>query len=628
MWWLGASILYFLVLQFGNTAPAFHLPLVLECVTAGVSIWLIKHALSAKQIEPALSPMIKFIGGGICVLLALILLRGLSAWLHMSSEPVCSLAPGIVQKLECIFQSESAAIPSPRQLSYNLAAAFAFLGALVLSHKNPDLLKKFLNGGLFVGSLLALLSLLNYFSLTQLQTPQWFFINEFGPACLFIQNPSWIWPWVTPWLGWAVWNVIESKSWGPFRFLYLLAGTVLCFFSLSSSQRGSVLQIIVSLVAVAVILTIRQFRGGQTEKNNLVVKHRIYGKLFTSAGLFLGLFFVVSYFVKPKLINSTLATLGIVTRVGGGESSLSNERLAMWQIAWDRFLESPLWGFGHGSWNFEFGVFAQKVGQTNLIFDTAHNFFVQSLFELGFIHTLIIVSFFAYIVLKSFKNVWNSEATARSAWFSGVIAAYLLILLVQEVDFIRSAYYQHAFFWGWLLGTTNPPTNSNNIDDSSSKKFRLSRFKPFSVELKGFLSFGALGLVSIGILCAISFSLAGYQYEANRKNQFQPKVRWFKNWGTINPVITKYDGRKRILRYRVFKTVATQYETLTSRGWQTFPISNQADAYIDFPAQTFPALPYIIRFNASQNDFGRSTAVLLSWPPEVIEISESGKSRK
>ena len=269
----------------------------------------------------------------------------------------------------------------------------------------------------------------------------------------------------------------------------------------------------------------------------------------------------------------------------------------------------------------DFGMLAQTHGRADLIFDTAHNFFVQSLFELGSLHTLALVGFFVWLLFLGLRAALCQPWSARFIWLLSTSMAYLLILLVQEVDFIRSAYYQHAFFWGWCFATCSPKksevTSAQTLNFSLSQK--IDKVLPFERFGQGLFWFSA-GIALLTLYLATRFSLIGYQYEANSRNDFQPKVRWLKSFGTMNTVLTALWKPKKVVRYKIFASRASSYSVWSFGGWKDYPIEPKNLRYIELPAQGLFSLPYILRFNASQNDFGRNTAVLVSWPPEILDI--------
>lgn len=605
------GVVFFCVLQIGNTAPAFHFPLILEAlclICAAIMLWQTDSGLLRKPLHKTLRMVLLGLGS----LAALQVLRSAWAFLSLFETPVCRLMPGAVQKLECILQMEAAANPGIRQLTYSLAAAGLFAATSLGSVLQASTLRRFLGGGLLISTLMAGITLLRYYGLVDWVLPQWFFINEFGPACLFIQNPSWIWPWCTPWICYALWQVLsEDRQQNWLRFYSLVCALLLILFSISSSQRGAVLQVLVAGGAGLLALV---FWGSW--KNH--VSTRTYFILGT-VGFLLAASAISAFFFKPEFINQLLSGIGIHTRVGGGESSLSKERLEMWHIAWQGVQDAFWLGHGQGSWTREFGKIAQAAGQPGLIFDTAHNFFVQSLFELGALHTLLIVGFFVFVLFRIGKGIFQKEGAGKKSWYWAVCAAYAVILAVQEVDFVRSSHYQHAIFWGFLFGQSTAVASAaeEKAEHTLELKTESWKFRAFRLGT-GLVLISAVGLTALSLF---GFSLAGYQYEANARNGYNPKVRWLGSFGTLNYVLPRADEKNPVARFRVLKSFATEYAVLSAQGWKQVPIANpEAGAsFIDIPVSSGFQLPSVIKFNNAQNDYGRHISVLVAWPPEIIE---------
>ena len=605
------GILFFILLQVANTAPAFHFPLIIELFALSASAFIALSCLKSEQFKrpnKSVIQVLSFLG----ILTLLQVLRTFSSAAVVADEAVCKLMPGLLQKLECMMQMESSALPGARQLSYSLAAASLFAAISYKSTISPSAIRKFLNGGLFVAAGIGFVSLLGYYGRVKITLPNWFFVNEFGPACLFMQNPSWIWPWCTPWISYSFWNFFSigsNHNWN--RFFFVFSAAVLLLYSVSSSQRGAALQVlVVAAASVMSFLLISSWRQRFTKKAQLAIStFGILGPIAT----------VSLFFLAPTAINMFFGTIGIRTRVGGGESSLSHERLEMWRIAWGGIKESFWLGHGQGSWTREFGKLAHSSARPDLVFDTAHNFFVQSLFELGFLHFTMLLCFFAFI-FKTVSNKLNEDLlVAKKIWFVGVLAAYSVILAVQEVDFVRSSFYQHAVFWGFLFGHSTAVATSAGAESEHIKEHKIESWKFRAFRLG--TAIVLLSALSLAALSLLGFSLAGYQYEANARNGYNPKVRWIGSSGTLNYVLPRADEENPIARFRVLKSFATEYLILSAQGWKQVPIANPevGPSFIDIPVSSGFQLPKVVKFTGAQNDYGRHISVLVAWPPEIIE---------
>lgn len=604
------GLIFFSALQLGNTAPAFHFPLAIELIGLTFSLLLLFIATKGQR-QFKLDGVSKNILIALVTLLGLQVVRTVSSFSGVAGEPVCQLMPGLLQKIECVFQMEASALPGPRQLTYSLTAGVLFAAVILSERMNPRVIKMFIGAGLTVSSAIALMSLLGYYGVIQISPLSWLFVNEFGPSCMFMQNPSWIWPWCSPWLAYSAWQLISQKHGRLPQFGFLASFFLLLFYALSSTQRGAVLQIlVVTGVGIVSALWFGSLR-------NRVPRRAFY--LGFALALCASGVLVASFFLVPETINTLMASVGLKTKLGGGGSSLSHERLEMWQIAWSGIKESFWLGHGQGSWTREFAVLAERAGRPDLIFDTAHNFFVQSFFELGMIHSAMILIFFTFILGSIWVRIHRSGNTAKKTWFIATCAAYLVILLVQELDFIRSSFYQHAIFFGFVLGTGGDAGEASDL----SKKIQIS--ENAALPVTPYVRMGlALILTCTSMLFVISllgFSLAGYQYEANSRNGFAPKVRWLGSFGTLNFVLPRADQENPVARFKILKSHASEFSILTPEGWKKTEILDpeKGDFYLDIPAHRGFGMPSIVKFNGSTNSFGRNISVLVEWPPQIIE---------
>jgi hypothetical protein len=202
-------------------------------------------------------------------------------------------------------------------------------------------------------------------------------------------------------------------------------------------------------------------------------------------------------------------------------------------------------------------------------------------------------------------------------WFAATMSAYGVILAVQEIDFVRSIFYQHAIFWGLIFGQAQPQCEGTTAYRPTQHvpKFNLLWFR------KAFFITVLLGSLTLLITSIFSFSLVGYQYEANARNGYNPKVRWFGSFGTLNYVLPRADQKSPVARFRVLKSFATEYSILSKQGWKRVSIVNPGlgASFIDIPVSSGFQLPNVVKFNSAQNDYGRHISVLVAWPPEIIE---------
>jgi len=119
----------------------------------------------------------------------------------------------------------------------------------------------------------------------------------------------------------------------------------------------------------------------------------------------------------------------------GVKSDLGDDRLHLWKISFQLFLEKPFFGFGSGSWMYEYmkygvGDFSQ-INYTNTYFKTAHNVFVNVLFcngIIGFCLFLYLILF--YPIHNFYKNTINQTTQNINRQIS-LIGLLSLVIMMQ-----------------------------------------------------------------------------------------------------------------------------------------------------------------------------------------------------
>ena len=99
-----------------------------------------------------------------------------------------------------------------------------------------------------------------------------------------------------------------------------------------------------------------------------------------------------------------------------------DERLQIWKLAFQSLGNSLsmghfvplLLGHGYGSWYQSFGAIAKENNRLDLLLDTAHNFLVQNIFELGIVHTAALVGFLVYLYLAVQKTLEKKSKNSSS----------------------------------------------------------------------------------------------------------------------------------------------------------------------------------------------------------------------
>tara|TARA_B100001964_G_scaffold112543_1_gene125552 strand:- start:71 stop:1336 length:1266 start_codon:yes stop_codon:yes gene_type:complete len=123
----------------------------------------------------------------------------------------------------------------------------------------------------------------------------------------------------------------------------------------------------------------------------------------------------------------------------------------MWDLAWQSVQEHPWFGTGYGTW---LGEFSKLSGSGVLSYDTAHNLWVQLIFELGVIHFVVMATILGLIVWTTlfYKNVSHPSLQIGGLFLT---IGFFVASVVQEIDYIMPVYMQFAVFAGLCFGGTS-----------------------------------------------------------------------------------------------------------------------------------------------------------------------------
>jgi len=171
--------------------------------------------------------------------------------------------------------------------------------------------------------------------------------------------------------------------------------------------------------------------------------------LLTGSVGFLGICFLAYNSTLLMSIFNFLRRRGVSIR--GDVLQVSSDRLRMWDLAWQSIQEHLWLGTGYGTWLREF---SQLPGSGGVSFDTAHNLWVQLIFELGAIHVVamaIILGMFIWTTLI-FKNVEQPSLRIGGLFLT---IGFFVASVVQEIDYIMPVYMQFAVFAGLCFGGTS-----------------------------------------------------------------------------------------------------------------------------------------------------------------------------
>lgn len=358
-----------------------------------------------------------------------------------SNQKGCMTVGSLFMKIECYLQSGGLLNWSLRSYLYTSTALFIFLGAYYITSSSHQVRKIFLLVPLYAYGLVLGAELYSGATNTESALPlflgqiEYSGIRKFGS---WFTNYGWLWPYLAPAVALSGWLSFGHHSRSR-RVVGFLLSISLLFTALINGQRGFYL-----ILVMSVVLGIA-YRY-QTVWKSKTLKPRTY-KL-ANLRISLSALLLCIFVVYSQQILQFLERFGLHLRKS--PLTLSYERLTIWKEALALILEKPFLGYGYASWYPT--VFQAKVqNRFTLVYDTAHNWFVQTILELGIFHFLFLSFIFANIAFRAFLNL--KDIRSGRLLFAIFFTVTIATAMVQEVDYIRPTYYLFAFYWGALSST-------------------------------------------------------------------------------------------------------------------------------------------------------------------------------
>ncbi len=540
---------------FNATNPNYNFPGITETLLIGLSFLIVANS---QFLGKNLTRREWFLGGILLFLIGTLAIRYFLGW--NDNETItskrCIWMPGYFAKLECLLQLPFKSHHGLRQLLFHLTALSVFIGFACISRMS-GLLRPWLVVPMAVPAIFVSISVMipiyydPDFSLTGYNFVYSPYDIQRGKG--IVSNPSWLWPWLTPMMGMGL-AAIFSKNW-VLKGIGLTLFCICVWATLSVMQRGGYLII---GVFISTLIIVFLYRLGKK-------RSKLYGLLMSTVGL-ISICFLVFDVSRLQSFLNLLRNLGISVRVElyhllSPDRFLSLERLKMWNIAWHKSIqENFLLGTGYGTWLREFSMLP---GSKNISYDTAHNLWIQLIFELGVIHVVTMLMILIVFVLATliYKN-FDQPSLRIGGLFLTI--GFFTASIVQEIDYILPVYLQFAAFAGICFGGTS---YSESLKESSSKKhFRGSNINGSQKLKTNKLAWSMVAIGSIGILSAFyyasSISWGGSTFEPTQ----QAFNRWFRPKGVIAAVPDKR-GRD----YSIFWSEHNQFEKRTFLTFKDFP---------------------------------------------------------
>ena len=445
---------------FNATNPEYNFPGITETLLIGVSLMLVANSLFMGK---TLTRREWILGGILLAFIGTLAIRYLLGW----NDPAtiasrrCFWMPGYFAKLECLLQLPFKSHHGLRQLLFHFTALSVFFGVASLSRMSGSL-RSWLLIPLAIPALIIALGVLVhvYLDTNYSLTGHNFVFRHFKVVrgISVVANPGWLWAWLAPAMGIGLATVF-AKNW-VLKGIGLALFCVCAWASVTVMQRGGYL--IVGVLIAAMILSVLYHVGEKWSK-------KVAWTMVGSGSFGLGYFVYDSS--RIMMIFDFLGKLELSIR--GVPLQPSYQRLRMWDVAWEQSIQDNLWlGTGYGTWLREF---SKLSGSGGVSFDTAHNLWVQLIFELGAIHVVVMAIILGMIVWATlfYKNV---EQTSLQIGGLFLTIVFLVASVVQEIDYIMPVYMQFAVFAGLCFGGKSFPESSvqRKVRFASSSRFQVS----------------------------------------------------------------------------------------------------------------------------------------------------------
>ena len=129
-------------------------------------------------------------------------------------------------------------------------------------------------------------------------------------------------------------------------------------------------------------------------------------------------------------------TVGLVPmRISGDMSHLTEGRWDLWYVAWQKFTEQPIFGYGFESWRDDlasrvpgvYGMQAGVYGLEHLAAGSYHNIYLTMLAEQGLVGSLPTLAIFWFLLSKSYGLAFREFATWRKGRWALLGALFIVL---------------------------------------------------------------------------------------------------------------------------------------------------------------------------------------------------------
>lgn len=233
------------------------------------------------------------------------------------------------------------------------------------------------------------------------------------------------------------------------RALIYATGSLIVFGSLVATQTRLSMLFALLVSGLALWLSSRRSkeladRSAMSLRPDTVSKtaRSIRRRILAGLGLF-AIAVILVILMRPEFFETVyLRFERIFTFYTGGTVRL---RLTLWRIAFEAFLDNPVFGIGPGSFRYILSIYPELRMESVGYYVrglSAHNLFLHYLAETGLIGTPILIALFIRQFNLS-RSIWKNETSPDSTPFA-------LILYLMGVLFLITTFVEAAWMWGQL----------------------------------------------------------------------------------------------------------------------------------------------------------------------------------
>jgi len=158
---------------------------------------------------------------------------------------------------------------------------------------------------------------------------------------------------------------------------------------------------------------------------------------------------VCSFYAVKQLQANQQSYLFMMDPFYGVKSESGDQRLALWKISYQLFLEKPIFGYGSGSWLYEsMRNSVEGLNKVDYILHP-HNLFVEKLFENALPGFILCITLFILFPIKYFLLKLKTKTFSKEdyLWMFGIICYIINAMLYSTIQIGWGYFKGHIFLF-------------------------------------------------------------------------------------------------------------------------------------------------------------------------------------